>query len=370
LPKRHTPQNGITIRSLTNHLALCPAGDVKVRWAENPCANSHYFNLLLAPWPLQTSPADFKFVDPKNSEIHEMPEKFGFFEYNPANKTRRADNTARKLEQLIKQAHRVVSKIHGVILPEAALTADQYQQVQRALMKKDIFLISGVRSPAKSRGKAGINCLRIDVPIELPYGRFVGSHEQSKHHRWALDKRQIVQYGLGSSLDVQSKWWEHISIGDRILYFVVLDDWLTICPLICEDLARQDPISDIVRAVGPNLVLAILMDGPQLSLRWPARYATVMADDPGSSVLTLTSLGMTALCRPPGKPLSRAVALWKDERSGEAISIDLPPHADGIVLSLSRERSTEWTADGRNDGGETGYPVLSGIHPVSLSEGL
>ena len=28
---------------------------------------------------------------------------------------------------------------------------------------------------------------------------------------------------------------------------------------------------------------------------WPARYATVLSDDPGSSVLTLTSVGMVDL---------------------------------------------------------------------------
>jgi len=49
--------------------------------------------------------------------------------------------------------------------------------------------------------------------------------------------------------------------------------------LICEDLARLDPVNDLVRAVGPNLVMSLLMDGPQLTTRWPARYATVLADD-------------------------------------------------------------------------------------------
>jgi hypothetical protein len=62
--------------------------------------------------------------------------------------------------------------------------------------------------------------------------------------------------------------------------------------LICADLARQDPAADLIRAVGPNLLIALLMDGPQLSHRWPARYAAVPAEDPGTSVQTLTSLGM------------------------------------------------------------------------------
>ena len=364
LPKLHTPQKGITIRSLTHNLALCPAGDVNVRWAENPCVHNHYFNILLAPWPLMTTPADFQSVDSKKAELQQMPREFGFFEYNPTHEGKAEEDLVRNLDLLIKQAQKMVTKVHGVILPECALTSEQHRRISASLMKKNIFLISGVRSDAPPKGKAGINCLRVDVPLDS----YVASHEQSKHHRWQLDKRQIIQYGLGSSLDIRSNWWEHITVGDRTLYFVVLDDWLTICPLICEDLARQDPVSDVVRAVGPNLVVAILMDGPQIPARWPAYYATVLADDPGSSVLTLTSLGMCALSRPPGKPRSRAIALWKDVKSGEAISIDLPEDAHGILLSLSRQFEKEWAADGRDDRGATGYPILSGIHPISLKD--
>ena len=225
-------------------------------------------------------------------------------------------------------------------------------------------MICGVRDSPEEGQKASQNYLRFDVPFE-PKPKPL-SHRQDKHHRWRLDKRQIVQYGLGSCLDVAVKWWEHISVGNRELNFVALDDWLTVCPLICEDLARQDPISELVRAVGPNLVIALLMDGPQLASRWPARYATVLADDPGSSVLTLTSIGMAELSRPPSvADTSRAIALWKDAKTGEAISIQLPPNKDGVVLSLSRELVKEYSADGRDDGRTTGYPTLSGIHYVS-----
>ncbi|HET6976205.1 MAG TPA: hypothetical protein VFI24_07775 [Pyrinomonadaceae bacterium] len=364
LPKLHTPQSGITIRSLTHNLALVPAGDVQAKWAENPCAARHHFNLLLAPWPLTSTPAHFRSVDLTQAELQEMPSNFGFFEYNPP-AGKGSSDPVKRINRLIQKAQTTVSQIHGVILPEAAVSIHEHKRIQAALMKKGIFLICGVREPSRERGKAGVNCLHVDIPVEIPgVGKYVGSHQQSKHHRWFLDKRQIVQYGLGSSLDVRNKWWEHISVDNRVLYFVVLDDWLTICPLICEDLARQDPVSDIVRAVGPNLVLAILMDGPQISSRWPARYATVLADDPGSSVLTLTSLGMCELSRPPGKPVSRAIGLWKDAKNSEAISIEIPGDAEGVVLSLSREFETEWAADGRDDGEATGYPILSGIHPI------
>lgn len=83
--------------------------------------------------------------------------------------------------------------------------------------------------------------------------------------------------------------------------------------VICEDLARPDPVGDLLRAVGPNLVIALLMDGPQIKERWSARYATTLAEDPGFSVLSLTSAGMSKLSRPSsGVNRSKVIGLWKD----------------------------------------------------------
>ena len=98
-------------------------------------------------------------------------------------------------------------------------------------------------------------------------------------------------------METSRDYWEHIGIQKRVLYFATLNA-MTWTVLVCEDLARQDPAADLIRAVGPNLLIALLMDGPQLSRRWPARYASVLAEDPGTSVLTLTSLGMAERSRP------------------------------------------------------------------------
>jgi hypothetical protein len=376
LPKLHTPQSGITIRSLTLNLALCPAGDVNVRWTECLADKRHCLNLLLIPWPAEAAPAHIKSVGLDRAVLRDLPKEFGFFEYTPPEDAepesglQQLDRPAReadvltRVRELVINARKAVSRIDGVVFPELALTARQCDQISNALIREDIFLICGVRDTPAGGQKASQNYLRFDVPFE-PKPKPL-SHRQDKHHRWRLDKRQIVQYGLGSCLDVAAKWWEHIPVGNRELNFVALDDWLTVCPLICEDLARQDPISELVRAVGPNLVIALLMDGPQLPSRWPARYATVLADDPGSSVLTLTSIGMAELSRPPSMAkASRAIALWKDAKTGEAVSIELPAGKDGVVLSLSRELVKEYSADGRDDGKTTGYPTLSGVHYVS-----
>lgn len=98
--------------------------------------------------------------------------------------------------------------------------------------------------------------------------------------------------------------------------------------------------------MGPNLLIALLMDGPQLSRRWPARYAAVLAEDPGTSVLTLTSLGMVERSRPilgsgERASASRVIALWRDALEGE-IQIALDPAHDACVLSLKYRREEQF----------------------------
>jgi hypothetical protein len=75
---------------------------------------------------------------------------------------------------------------------------------------------------------------------------------------------------------------------NRSLDVYVLRGTSTLTTLICEDLAWNDSCQELVHAIGPNLVFTLLMNGPQLKTRWPARYAKILADDPGSSVLSIT----------------------------------------------------------------------------------
>jgi hypothetical protein len=89
-----------------------------------------------------------------------------------------------------------------------------------------------------------------------------------------------------------------------------------------------------------------------------------LADDPGSSVLSLTCLGMSELSRPAqGVSRPRVVALWKD-RSGTSTEIELPAGCGGIVVSLSLQLEEEWTADGRRDHKSAVFPTLSGLRSV------
>jgi hypothetical protein len=126
----------------------------------------------------------------------------------------------------------------------------------------------------------------------------------------------------------------------------------TLSVLICEDLARYDPVLTVMNAIGPNLVIALLMDGPQLENRWPARYATVLAEDPGSAVLTVTSLGMVLRSNMPGEPESREIALWK-EPSGRAKALKLPKGDQALLVTLTSRMVEQFSLDGRGDGGST-----------------
>jgi hypothetical protein len=375
LPKFHTPQTGLTLRSLSQNLALWTSFDATPLWftvtdltetREARPEEPHSLSLLLIPWPTAVTPRQFVSAKPHYGSLLNMPTKrFGFFSYH-----HRPDPNAReRLEQIYLAAQELTDHVDGVVLPELALDETEHRQIRDWVTGQKSFLIAGVGAPGEGV-MPGRNWVAIEVPTDT-LGEQEGhriSAFQNKHHRWRLDRSQIVQYGLGGQLDPSRHWWEHIRAEARHLTFVSLQPWLSLCALVCEDLARQEPVARLVRAVGPNLVIALLMDGPQLASRWPARYATVLADDPGSSVLTFTSIGMCEFSRPAGKPPSRTVALWKDSLSGEAREIDLPAGADAILLNLVRRMDEEWTADGRSDGGHSGYPALAGVHPVFARE--
>ena len=134
----------------------------------------------------------------------------------------------------------------------------------------------------------------------------------------------------------------------RSLDVFVVREKSSLTTLICEDLARVDPCQELVRAIGPNLVIALLMDSAQIKDRWPARYATVLAEDPGCSVLTVNSRGLLDRANAEGSwDRSDAIALWRDD-TGAPRSICLPPNMDAVVMTLAGERKRERTLDGRS----------------------
>ena len=368
LPKMHTPQSGITIRSLSLHLALIQGCDVSCSWnnlssgsladedaGEDPDeAYKHGINLLLVPHPSEVFPSLFHRKSPRFDSTRYLPQEHGFFEFAVE---KVEENFESNIATLCKKAAEQVGHVHGIVLPEAALLPADFYNLEHKVGPYVDFVVGGVierfpirpRRAITRRGSAGASGMGTNPGKVKPLVL-----RQHKHHRWFLDAGQIARYGLGASLDPDKKWWEHTSLQRREVRFMTLSPYLTFTVLICEDLARPDPTCDIVRSVGPNLVITLLQDGPQLETRWASRYATVLADDPGSSVLTLTSLGMSLLSRPENSASgSRVVALWKDPFSGSR-QLSLSPGKDAILLSLTNSTRTEFTADGRNDGGQAG----------------
>jgi hypothetical protein len=262
--------------------------------------------------------------------------------------------------QLIHESEADVGTIHGIIFPETALTQDLVLGLADILARKfgslELLISGTLRSvEGASRNEA--------VVIRLENGERVGHFVQPKHHRWRMADGQIIQYQLGHILDPSHGWWESIDVHGRTIQFGLNRHQAVVAALVCEDLARFDPVLPVVTAVGPNLVVALLMDGPQLEARWSARYATVLAEDPGSSVITLTSLGMVLRSRRPGEDVRRVIGLWKDRR-GAAVELILPPGSHGLILCLACGDAVQRTLDLRSDGGTTTEYRLAGVRSV------
>jgi hypothetical protein len=359
-PKCHTPRSGTTLRSLSHHLALIPTGEVETHWfwaeAGREGFDGSNLNVLVLPWPLEISPRSFKHSTPRQGPLLSMPTDFGFFEYEPS----QADGWMDKIESLIKIANDRIGDVDLIVLPELALNEDQLKSLAERLSKQECppMIVAGTLLKQAGHHFCRNVCATLTFNKEMKKG--YAENFQDKHHRWRLDPKQVKQYGLGAQLSPSRHWWEGMEICSRTLKVFALKPWLTLCTLICEDLARPEPIADTVRAIGPSLVVALLMDGPQLRTRWPARYGSVLSDDPGSSVLTVTSLGMSMLSTPGGWEPSRVVALWRDAATADAREISLPKDCEGLVLCLTWEETKEFTADGRDCGGTTSHVTLSG----------
>jgi hypothetical protein len=257
LPKMHTAQVGLTIRSFSLHLAYIEADEVQPSWYSIPGARGNVvdisrMNVLIVPWPRRINPTQF-------SNIERLGPAFSNqFEFEIKDTQ---GGIAIELSLLLDRASERVGQIDAVILPELSLTEDDYLHTRKVALQRGILFIAGVCSKTDNR-------LNIDVPLSKRHFVHLAQH---KHHRWKLQESQIAQYHLGARLKPDVRYWEHIEIQDRKLHFVALRPWMVAAPLICEDLARHDPVAELIKGVGPSLVIAILMDGPQITARWSAR---------------------------------------------------------------------------------------------------
>jgi len=366
-PKTRTPQIGCTLRSLSHNLALLPpVGEVKTTWRYGTSAeddSEEPLNVLLIPFPYEIRGDSF--IGRPNNETQASP-RAAFFDIEQQwLKGVTAVKFAAFIQELIEAGKREVQNIHAVVLPEAALEREMAKDVAHILSheeKLEIF-ISGIVDKKKKGTPPRNRTFSTLFHNGAPLARW----RQSKHHRWKLDEYQIRRYNLGHVLGKRKSWWEGIDVASRRCHFYVFRNGASMAVLICEDLARIDPVQAVVRAVGPNLVIALLMDGPQLERRWPGRYATVLADDPGSAVLTLTSLGLIRRSSMPSEKGNRSIALWK-ETLGTARELELPDGCLSLLLTLSPEKEENVTSDGRSDRCATTKLSLTSVIGLKLAQ--
>lgn len=361
LPRCRAGIGGISIHSLSRH--VCVRGpQVDVDWHRMPSQPAGvtypeaHANIVLLPWPLRVRARDFHAV--RYTLPNMDPTEFGFFAFEPEETL-----DLELVDEVLRAAVDEARTVDVVFLPESAITPSDIEPLEALLTRYGAWcLMAGVREPGTDGG-LGENWVHVGVRQELVWRHA----RQHKHHRWCLDGRQINQYHLGGALAPTMRWWEAVSIPRRSLQ-IIDQGAVTIAPLLCEDLARLEPVADLLRSIGPSLVLTLLLDGPQLASRWTARYASVLADDPGSAVCTLTSYGMVQRCRPPGCEPSRVVALWKDP-SGDLTEIELEDGADAVLIATCVTTSDSFTADGRRHAGTTSTLELAAFRSLRAQRG-
>ena len=353
LPKVRTPPDGTSLRSFSRY-ACVHGPDLEARSYKVPVRrggtepHARHANLLLLPWPLHVRESDFRPLDGSVRRFAKEP--FGMFEFAPAEKL-----DLDLVSRVIDSAKDEVDSVDMVMLPESAIDEGEVNDLEALLDRNGVaLLIAGVRQRATQPGQLPGNWVHMGVTPRLEKGvsdaratREQWIHiRQYKHTRWSLDEGQILQYHLGGALHPHIRWWEAMDVPRRKIQFIEHGDGIAIVSLVCEDLAQICEVAQVIRSVGPTVVLTPLLDGPQLNSRWAARYASVLADDPGSAVLTLSSFGMVQRCRPHGRDSSPVVALWKDPVRGVR-EIPLETGAQGVLFTICGGRGTRRSADGR-----------------------
>lgn len=362
LPKTRTTAVGMTHRSLSRYSCTTTDG-IPAVWHRAPLRRAGTqptipnANVLLLPWPMRIRETDF--VPVPGSVRRPEREPFGFFRYEPSEPL-----DLELVDALLDAALDEVESVDVVAMPEGCLQPDDVAAVESLLARRGVsMLVAGLRIEAEE-GQLPGNGVHIGVLLGDQWWHY----RQNKHHRWFLDGGQVEQYNIAGALHPSVRWWEEMQVPRRSVNVFELGNGITMAAVVCEDLARIDGVAELLRSVGPTLVVTLLLDGPQLASRWTSRYAGVLADDPGSAVLTLTAYGMTQRSRPRGMPPSGVVAMWKDPLRGLR-EIPLESGAQGVLLKAVQGTSPRYAADGRAPADDATDLYVAGVQQLRAAPG-
>jgi hypothetical protein len=389
-PKGRVTQVGCSTRNLSRNLSLTgPAGGVRCSWQQlaTDVSDEHLrnaLNILLIPLPLSIRASAFCNIHTSQAskkwgsfaiDQHWLPEKTGDGYQHDANGQ---NDFIDYVKGLVIESQTDSGPVDAIVFPELSLTYPIFKKLFETLIENNgvapnlHFMIAGSSNNCeKEQGNFVLTAIRerrvgsgeASEPALL--GDDISVYSQRKHHRWRMTEDQISTYGLASVLSPDKAWWEEHQIDSRELNFFQFRRDTVFASLICEDLARNDPCLDIMRSVAPNLIFALLMDGPQIASRWSARYAGSLADDPGSTVITLTSFGLIKRSNFQfSEKGNRSIGFIRDgEGSGREIT--LPDKHEAVLLTLGSKTATDYTIDGRPTTNASAWRYIS-QRPIML----
>ena len=269
LPKVITPP---TVRPTFSRYACVQGPGIDVGWHKIPARHrgtdlrSEYATLLLLPWPLRVQAADFHSV---GSVQRLGKDPYGFFEYAPAEGL-----DLDLLHRVLVAARQEAGSVDVVLLPESAVDEGEIDDLERLLDRHGVIaLVAGVRQPTRQPGRFPSNWLHLGFNPKLEKGGLLPSEEhepwfhvrQNKHHRWLLDAAQVEQYHLGGALHPHIRWWEAMDVPRKAIQFVEVAE-LVLTSLVCEDLAHNDEIAQLIRSVWPDAGLQCAAGRPAAHL--------------------------------------------------------------------------------------------------------
>lgn len=365
LPKGRTTSLGCSLRSMSRNIGLAPiTTEVNAKFGNfSGYKNTGLFNLLAIPYPFDICHNCFQPSFDGGTSSRKSSERWRWFHVQQTwidalNTQTKRTGQLNNLSKIIDNSQNRGGEIHGVVLPELSLDfnlfvgfadviAEQHQSIEVLVAGTSNALVELPKGQLLKPGN--FVCTAIFEPLTAGMKkREYSLSVQHKHHRWKLTHNQIVDYGISHTLNPMYDWWENTNISTRALNFWAFRENSILSTLICEDLARNDPAHQVLRTIGPNLVIALLMDGPQLDSRWPGRYASMLSEDPGASVLTLTSGGLLHDRKGGGRyDNSYQVALWSEPGKPNRV-LDMGENNGGILLNLQGVNRSTQTLDGRH----------------------